>query len=352
VSNVKSLLTEFEKQYKTPIGWIGMGDDDPPRLRSGIFAFDLASGGGFPMGRISLIYGPEASMKTTLALKTVAQAQRDYPKKRAVFVDVEAHLTTSWATKMGIDCEKLAYVLPDSAEQMVDVVEGLMYASDVSVIVVDSLAALVTKHELKSEAEKANVGGTGLLINKFYRKMSRVLTLAKREGVTPTLICINQIRSKIGGMYANAETMPGGWAFKFASSMSVRTYGSDVMFSPEKATEAGVNPAMPVYKEIKFTIKKYKVPIVAPNGVFLLALQSVAKPPLVIGDSYDWNTVLSNLKAHHLLLKNEGGGWDVCLGGEFINFDKQDALKHRMGEDPAFNAAVKSAIVEAVLGGE
>ncbi len=350
MSNLKQLLKEFRNQYKTDVASLGVHEEDPLRISSGIFSFDLATGGGIPLGRCSLVYGPEASMKTTLCLKILARAQKMFPKKKAVFVDVEGHFSKPWATKMGVDCDDLVYVIPDTAEQFVDVVESIMYASDVSLVIVDSLAALVTTHELNSEAEKAMVGTQGILINKFYRKMSRALSLARREGQCPTLLCINQIRSKVGQVYGNPETMPGGHAFKFASSMTIRVYGKDKIVKE-------IHLAMPAYKEVKFIVKKHKVPIVAPTGVFLLALQSIANPKLEVGESYDWNTVLSYLKACGLLTKNEteNGGWDLWSaddGSLVLNYDTQESLRKHMQGAPEIDALVKQDIIKAVLGGK
>ncbi len=143
--------------------------------------------------------------------------------------------------------------------------------------------------------------------------------------------------------------MPGGHAFKFASSMTIRLYGKNQMVKE-------VSKTLPAYKEVKFIIKKYKVPIVAPTGVFLLALQSIANPPLEIGESYDWNTVLSYLKACGLI-KHGGqceGAWELTLldTGEILCFDKQDSIKVQMALEPEFGDRVRASIIKAVLGGK
>ncbi len=163
-TTVKGTLADAGKTFKDPdIATIGLQIEDPQRLATGLFAFDLATGGGFPLGRVSILYGKEDSMKTTLYLKAIATAQRLYPKKTAVFVDVEGVIGKKWAQQMGVDVKKLGYVNPDNAEQMVDIVSELMYAEDVSVIVIDSLAALITQHELDKSAEDAIVGKSGMI---------------------------------------------------------------------------------------------------------------------------------------------------------------------------------------------
>lgn len=319
--------------------------DDPPRLGTGIFAVDLQLGGGIPMGRISVIYGPEASMKTTLALKFIAEAQRRFPDKKAVFVDVEGHYSKEWAIKMGVDEPALTVVGPDTAEQAVNFIESLLYAEDLSVVVLDSLAALVTNAELDSDAEKAQVGTQGLLINKMYRKVTRALLLAKKEKKrTPTLILINQIRYKIGVMYGNPEIMPGGPSFLFASFMTLRTYGKDEM-------DTSVSKDLPAFKKVNVIVKKKKVPIVATKSEFLLALLPNPALGLKVGESYDWTTVLHYLKAYNLLVKVKGG-WDLlCMDGELLSYPKQEDLKKAMRDDPEFDALVKGHIISTVLEG-
>ena len=265
--NVKQLMTQFGKDYKDPeIATIGLNIEDPNRMPTGLFAFDLATGGGIPEGRISIFYGTEDSMKTTLCLKLIAQAQRKYPDKTATFVDVEGVLGKKWSQTLGVDIDKLAYIKPDNAEQVVDMVEGLLYADDISVIVIDSLAAMVTQYELDKSAEDAIVGKSGIIMNKLYRKVVNALGKCNRAGKYPTLLLINQIRYKIGGM-GNPEVLPGGKSFQYGSSLTVRCRGADIM-------DSNVSTKLPAYKEINIIVKKYKVPILAKTAVVMVALLS------------------------------------------------------------------------------
>lgn len=347
MTGMKELLTEFHKTYKDPsIATMGVRVTDPLRLPSGLFAFDLATGGGIPEGRCTIVYGTEDSMKTTVCLKLIAQAQKKYPDKSAVFVDIEGVFSRDWAHTLGVDVDKLVYIHPDNAEQMVDIVEGILYTDDASLVVVDSLAALLTTHEADKSAEDAIVGRTGLVINKFYRKMSMALGKARRQGRNPTVLCINQIRFKIGVTHGNPETMPGGPSFKYASSMTIRLYGKDVM-------ETALSAKLPAYKEISMIIQKHKVPILAKKAIVSVALMPIPEYGLEVGEAYDWNTLLSYLRSMELLTKVDAkkGGWQLIDPdtGEVTLFKKQEELKTKVFSDPEYGQQLKSNVIEFMM---
>jgi recombination protein RecA len=344
MSKFDHLIKEINKRSKSNVVKVGIQRDDPPRLPSGIFQLDLAMGGGLPLGRVSVVYGPESSMKTSLCLKWIAQAQKLYPEKRAAFMDVEGTLTESWAAKMGVDHTSLAYVEPKHAEQAVDVLEALTYAEDLSVIVVDSLAAFVTQRELDSSAEDSMVGVAGILINKLYRKLGRAMSVAHDEGRMPTVVLINQVRFKIGVMHGDPETMPGGPAFKYASSMTLRTYGKDEM-------DKEVSGTLPAYKKVSVIIKKHKVPIVAKNCEFSLALQPIPKYGLKVGESYDLGSIMHYLKSLGFLKKGEKSGWLVHddHGEILIEAKTQDAIETQIVADEAFGQKIRDLIVRTVI---
>jgi protein RecA len=345
---VSGLVKKFGKDYKdTNYARIGMRDTRVPRIPFGLFALDLAIGGGFPEGRCMVIYGTEASCKTTLCYLAIAAAQRKYPKKTCVFFDLEGHFDADWAMSCGVDVDKIAYIVPPTGEHFVDMCEDLMYAKDISLIVADSLAALVTSHELDSDAEKAMVGNSGILINKFYRKIGRALSMAKikaSDGAAPTLICVNQIRMKIGVMHGSPETQPGGNSFKYASSLTVRVSGKDE-FDKE------ISDAIPAYKLVSATVQKQKVGISARNSVTKIALMDLPKQGLHIGQSYDWNTICSFLKDYGFFAKHEKKGWDLTLTdtGEILHYDVQDELKKQIADDHEFGDRVREQIFDAVL---
>ncbi|HEY0820965.1 MAG TPA: hypothetical protein VGD46_19420, partial [Rhizobacter sp.] len=298
-NNVATLLKGFEKDYKAAVGVMGVRDDEPTRLPTGMFTLDLLTGGGLPEGRVTVIYGPESSMKTTLCLKAVASAQRRYPDRTAAFIDIEGHLDRKWAAKMGVDVDKLAHIIPQNAEQAVDIAEALLHAEDVSIIIFDSLAALQVQAELEKSAEDSTPGKQALVINRFYRKVTHALNDArvKGDGFMPTLVAVNQYRFKIGASkYEDPEVMPGGPAFKFISSLTLRVKGYDVIQKP-------IHKGLPAYKRIAFSIKKNKVPIVAKSGEMFIALLPIPEFNLQVGELYSWGTVLQYLKTLGLIVK-------------------------------------------------
>ncbi len=340
---VKQMLTQYGTDYKDPeIATLGLNIEDPKRLPTGLFAFDLATGGGIPEGRISIFYGTEDSMKTTLCLKLIAQAQRLYPDKTATFVDVEGVLGKKWAQTLGVDIDKLAYIKPDNAEQVVDMVEGILYADDASVIVIDSLAAMITQYELDRSAEETIVGRGGIITNKLYRKVVNALGKCNRAGRYPTLLLINQIRYKIGGR-GNPEVLPGGKSFQYGSSLTVRCRGADIM-------DSNVSKTLPAYKEVNIIVKKYKVPILAKKAVVTIATQPIEEYGLLVGQAYDWNTLLSYLKSLELLTKVEKQ-WQLIhpATGEIETFKKQDELKKKVFLDVDYGQSLKSAVIEAMM---
>jgi len=254
VATVTQLVNQMGKQYGENVVSLGV---IPPlisgRIPTGFFGFDLQIGGGFPRGYGSIVYGMESSMKTTLVLKAIAQHQKIWPNQKCVFIDIEGHFDESWAILMGVDTTKLVYVLAEYAEQAVDISEAFLYADDIGLVVVDSLAAFCSANELKNSADVAVVGGAGLTIGKFYRKAGLALSHARRTGREPTIICVNQTRFKIGG-HGDPETMSGGVAFRFFAKLIIRTKGKDIK-------DSSADSDKPAWKECDAIIKKYKVPI-------------------------------------------------------------------------------------------
>lgn len=342
MANTAQLIAAVNKSAKKIVGSVGLQIPDPERLPSDYFALDLASGGGVPRGRFIEIFGLEAAMKTTLLLKLIASHQRLYPAKRCVFIDVEHHLLESWARKMGVNWDELLYVRPDNGEQVVDITEGMMEADDIGLIGVDSIAALVTQAELESAAETAVVGKAGLLMNKFYRKMTHKFGQAQSNDLLPTVVCINQIRYKIGVLFGSPETTPGGPAPRFIASLRIKVSGSD-KFAKEK-------DKLPTFKHISVTIPKNKVPILAKKCEYLIALRDMPELNLKLGEAYDWNTVLLYLKKLGLLLQTKEG-WELqaLVAGKSMVYATQDALKERYLSDKTFGATVRRVIIERAL---
>jgi recombination protein RecA len=184
-----------------------------PVIPTGTLSIDIASGvGGVPRGRVTEIYGPESSGKTTLALHVIAEAQKR--DGVAAFIDAEHALDIGYASRLGVNVDDLLVSQPDYGEQALEIVEVLVRSGAVDVVVVDSVAALVPKAEIDGNVGDTHVGLQARLMSHALRKFTGIL---KRSNTA--LVFINQIRMKIGVMFGNPETTPGGNALKFYSSM-------------------------------------------------------------------------------------------------------------------------------------
>jgi recombination protein RecA len=178
-------------------------------------SLDIALGGaGIPRGRVTELFGPESSGKTTLALHVIASAQK--AGGIAAFIDAEHALDPTWAKRLGVDVSSLLISQPDTGEQALDIAEMLISSNSVDVIVVDSVAALTPKAELEGEMGDTHVGLQARLMSQAMRKLTGIINRSKTA-----LVFINQIRMKIGVMFGNPETTPGGRALKFYSSVRI-----------------------------------------------------------------------------------------------------------------------------------
>jgi recombination protein RecA len=214
---IKLAMDQIEKQYgKGSIMRLGQQMDGKMKIEvipTGIIALDLALGvGGFPRGRIIEIYGPEASGKTTLALSTIAQAQK--MGGQCAFVDAEHALDPSRTEVLGVNLDDLYFTQPDTGEQALEITETLVRSGAFDVIVVDSVAALVPRAELEGEMGASVMGLQARLMSQALRKLTGAISKSKT-----VLIFTNQLRQKIGVMFGNPETTTGGLALKFYASV-------------------------------------------------------------------------------------------------------------------------------------
>jgi recombination protein RecA len=213
---LETAVTSIERQFgKGSIMRLG---DDPgdlkiPSIPTGSIGLDVALGiGGVPRGRVVEIFGPEASGKTTLALHILAEAQR--LGGIAAFIDAEHAMDPAYARVLGVDIENLLISQPDTGEQALDITETLVRSSAIDLIAVDSVAALVPKAEIEGEMGDSHMGLQARLMSQAMRKLTGTISKSKT-----CVIFINQIRMKIGIMFGNPETTPGGNALKFYSSI-------------------------------------------------------------------------------------------------------------------------------------
>jgi recombination protein RecA len=214
---LQRVIAQIEKQYGQ--GAIMQMDADRyarvEGIQTGSLSLDIALGGvGIPRGRVTELFGPESSGKTTLALHVVACAQR--AGGVAAFIDAEHALDTTWAKRLGVDVSSMLISQPDTGEQALEIAEMLIRSNSVDVIVVDSVAALTPKAEIEGEMGDSHMGLQARLMSQAMRKLAAVINKSKTA-----LIFINQIRMKIGVMFGNPETTTGGRALKFYSSVRI-----------------------------------------------------------------------------------------------------------------------------------
>lgn len=292
-------------------------------IPTGNLIIDRALGaGGFPRGRIVEVYGPESSGKTTLTLTAVAQAQK--MGGLAAFVDVEHALDPQYARRLGVDLDNLLLSQPSSGEEALRIVETLVRSNALDVIVLDSVAALVTKQELDGEIGDATVGAQARLMSAALRKLTSIISKART-----VVIFTNQIREKVGVMFGNPETQPGGRALKFYSSVRCdirRTgsiKGSDGSVSGNRTRLKIVkNKVAPPYGEAEFDIM-FNEGISAVGSLLDLAIE------------------------HDILQKR--GSWISYKGSQLAQ--GRDAAKEALKADEALYAEVEAEVKTAMDGG-
>lgn len=272
------------------------------RLATGVFEFDLYTGGGFPKSRMSIVYGPESSGKSNLCYCAAAVAQSSHPYcNKVVWVDLEGTFDPAWAAKFGVNVDELLVVKPGYGEEAVDLCDALIRADDVALMVIDSVAAVVSSKEVKQSVETMDVQGISTLVKRLCNKFAVALSEEGKRGHHPAVVLLNQTRFKIGVMFGDPETMPGGQTMKFLSSLTVRLYGKNKSIKE-------VSPDLPVFKETVAVIKKAKVPVIKVQ--FEYDMTMLAHGDLSVGETNSFNMVKSHLQAMGALTK-ETKGWHL-----------------------------------------
>jgi len=289
-------------------------------LSTGSLAIDLALGvGGLPRGRIMEIYGPESSGKTTFCLSVIAEAQRN--GGLAAFIDVEHALDPKYARIVGVNLDDLLVSQPDSGEDALNITETLIRSNAIDVIVIDSVAALISKQELDGQMGDATVGSQARLMSQAMRRLTAVVSKTK-------CICIftNQIREKIGVMFGNPETTSGGRALKFFSSIRIDIRRKDQIKTPEGKV---------VGNRTKIKVVKNKV---APPF-------TECEFDIMYDEGISRNGSILDLGIEHKILEKKGA-WITYLG-ELVG-QGRDAAKQTLKEKPEVAEKISKAILEKV----
>lgn len=304
------VLKRFHKRWDKDVGAKNMDVPVPDRLPSGVIEFDIATGGGWPAGNLSIVYGAKDTGKSNLLYVTIATYLDQHPDKVVAFLDLERNYDSPYGKLIGIDESRLMFLVPDYGEMAGDMIQAIILeADDVGLIAVDSLAQMIPMRESEDDMEKFHPGSAGRLASKLCRKTANNLMKIEKRGRRPTVLYCNQTRSKIGVVMGNPTTMPGGQAPGFYSSTIVRMYGG------KEALDADVDPSKPSKKEIRGVIEKKKGQIVSRNFEYDMAL--MPQKGVRVGRSLnDWKVVSTYLADMGQFGKVAKGGYTI-LGQEF-----------------------------------
>ena len=336
---LKTAMAQLEKKFGEGTVMF-MGENrhmDIECISTGSLMLDLALGiGGLPRGRIIEIYGTESSGKTTISLQAVAEAQK--AGGMAAFIDVEHALDPVYARKLGVDVDNLLVSQPDTGEQALEIIETLVRSGAIDIIVLDSVAAMTTKAEIDGDMGDAHVGVQARLMSQAMRKLTAVIS-----NTNTVAIFINQIREKIGVMYGNPETTPGGRALKFYSSVRIEVRrGEPIKDSGEiigNRTKCKVvkNKVAPPFKTAEFDI---------------LYGQGVSKMGEIVDTAVEFNIVKKSGSWFSYNDMKIGQGRDKVLDYLKNNADICAEIEGKIRDEFAKNSSLLDALVSTEEDGE
>lgn len=314
---LEQVLADIEKQFGEG-AIMRLGGDEHIEIEttsSGSLTLDIALGvGGYPKGRIIEIFGPESSGKTTIALQAIAEVQKD--GGRAAFIDAEHALDPVYARSLGVNINELLLSQPDTGEQALEICDALVKSEAVDIVVIDSVAALVPQAEIDGEMGDSHVGLQARLMSQALRKLSGSMNKTKT-----TAIFINQLREKVGVMFGNPETTPGGRALKFYSSVRLDVRKGEQIKSGDQVIGNKMN--------IK-VVKNKVAPPFKTASVDIMYGQGISREGEIVDIASELNII------------NKSGAW-YSYNGEKIG-QGRDNVKTMLKNDQAFKEQLENEI--------
>lgn len=304
-------------------------------IPTGIFSLDISMLGGLPEGLATLGYGWEHSGKTTMGLKMLAQAQRKYPDKAPVLLDIEGTYSPEWGAVQGIDNERLVLVQPESGEQALDVAVAMLQAQEVSTLMIDSLAGLAPRAMLDKSFEDATVGEAARMIGRFCVVAQSELIRQRNRGHRVGVYLVNQWRTKIGVFRGDPRVLPGGIAQNYFASIKIEFKNRE----QEGRDDSGHQQID--HNDHTFTIKKNKVGVAAREGEFLM----VRNPDHPLGQGFvdDARAVITWAKSVGYV---GGGGTKQTLRGTDKTFRTLQDMADHLYDEPEFGAWLRQTLIE------
>jgi len=328
------LLKKIQKKHGKAI--LTRADDAKiqrvPRIPSGIFELDAALGGGFPAGRVNIVWGNKSTGKSVICTRTMGSAQKlcanccsgefvdeegevhpcecgDFRECVCAYLDVEGTWDQEWARAMGVHTDKVLLSVPEYAEQTLDIAEALLRSGEVDFLVLDSIAFLTPAKEIEESSGKALQAEQARVLGRGIRKFTAALNyMGNHFGRRPTIMFTNQIRMKIGMMFGNPETQPGGKASGFSATTEVKTYGGST-----RAYKMDDVTGRPLYTDLAFRVEKNKSSPAKMEGEWRLVLADMEHKTK--GDIYEEPRMVEIGIKIGLIEKN-GSNW-TCFGEKY-----------------------------------
>lgn len=333
-SELGQVFTEIQGAYGPEvIRKLSAKRPDQPRIRTGIIVLDLALAGGFLTSRGHMLYGERSAGKSTVAMLLAIHAQQMYPDKIVVWIDIEGTFDELWFEKLGGDPSRLWLVEPESGEHAVDIADAVCRSLETSLVVTDSIAMLVPMAELDKSAEDNIMGVHARLVGNYLRRVNSAMLKERHRGHRLMVMHINQFRMKIGVMFGDPRTLPGGKALEFSTTQQVE------IKNKEHIVDKGPKEGTVTHNEHSFRITKDKSGGKIRTGKFLMVRDSESYGGLPEGTIHQAASILQLGEAVGLVDGKEIKGYGKAAG--------KDAWMQRFLEDPEMYAEIQIKLLDA-----